>query len=399
MAEAKTTNGFGKRLARWYSGLALIVLNTLVIILLIEGAAAVLNTINPPRSELAETIKEYKARMLRHSYYSTQDWAAQYWDEHLLVVDRWIYHPYTVWRSLPFEGQQINVDEHSRRVTPDSVCGEDSYRIYMFGGSTMWGFASPDWGTIPAYLQARMEDRDVCVVNQSDLGFNSTQGLILLMQLIEQGDIPDMVIFYDGTNDVYTAVQTSEPGSHYYVQNISPVVRGALLKPEESSTLLRDLLLQTSTARLLLGNPPIPQPDWALPPFDPAFLDGVVDVYLENVHMAEALAKQYGFEFFAFVQPVLPIVDRDYTDEEQAIIWNTHESAVEVFRLVYPRWEAAAADDPQLFYFGNILDEQPYPIWVDFNHVTPWGNLAVAHEMNKVVQPVIDAQLAAGAEQ
>lgn len=388
---------FWGRFTRGYTALAVIVFNTLVIILLIEGAAALINTVRPPRSQLAETLEEYKQRMLRHSYYATQDWAAQYWDEHLQVVDHWVYQPYTVWRSLPFNGEQINVGEDALRVTPGSICGADTYRVYAFGGSTMWGFASPDWATIPAYLQARMEGRAACLVNQAELGFNSTQNLIRLIQLLERGDVPDMVIFYDGANDVYAAVEDAEAGSHYFIENIGPLVKGGLTEPEPTSSIVRDLLLRTQTARMLLGEPPLPQPDWALPPFDPALVEGIVTIYLENVHMAEALAQTYGFEFYAFIQPVLPVVDRPLNEEEQAIMWNTHESAAEMFQIVYPRWQAAAEEDERLVYLGNILDEQPYPIWVDFNHVTPWGNLTIAHEINNVIQPVIEAELNGGA--
>jgi hypothetical protein len=41
-------------------------------------------------------------------------------------------------------------------------------------------------------------------------------------------------------------------------------------------------------------------------------------------------------------------------------------------------------------YFANILDEQPQLIWIDFNHLTAWGNLAVATEILGVIEPAFD---------
>ena len=384
-----------KRLPRLYSTLAVLLLNTVVLLLLVELVAVVLTTLNPPATTQAETVEEFKQRMLRLSYYYTQDWAREYWDEHMEVVDHWAYRPYTIWRTLPYNGTQINVGEDGIRPTPDSNCGTDTYRVYVFGGSTTWGYGVPDWGTISAYMQDRMETRDVCVVNQGELAFNSTQELIWLIQLIESGDIPDLVIFYDGTNDVSTAGRSSTPGSHFFIENIRPVVKGSLVQDaaDAPTNLLFELISQTALCRLLSCSPEPAEPDWAYAPFEPAFVDAIVDIYLKNIRIAELLGVEYGFEFYAFVQPVLPVVNRDYTEEEQVLMWNTPGNIADLFYEVYPRLASAAETDEQLFYFGNILDEQPYPIWIDFHHLTPWGNLAIAHEITEIILPVIDTAL------
>ena len=93
----------------------------------------------------------------------------------------------------------------------------------MFGGSAMWGWGAPDWGTIPAYLQTELEragDRPVCVVNYAENGFVSTQNVIQLSLLLAAGDVPDVVVFYDGVNDVLAARQTGQPVLH---QNLTQI--------------------------------------------------------------------------------------------------------------------------------------------------------------------------------
>src|SRR5262249_16388989 len=97
------------------------------------------------------------------------------------------------------------------RLTPGAECGANSYKVFTFGGSTMWGTGSPDWGTIPAYLRAHFaasRHGPDCVVNFGESAWVSTQGLIQLMLELQSGNVPALVIFYEGANDVYAAYQS-----------------------------------------------------------------------------------------------------------------------------------------------------------------------------------------------
>jgi lysophospholipase L1-like esterase len=278
------------------------------------------------------------------------------------------------------------VDENGIRVTPGANCTDDSYRVYIFGGSTMWGYGVPDNNTIPHYLQSGLP-QNVCVVNQADVGYNSTQSLIRLLELLQRGDVPDMVIFYDGSNDVVNAQRSSIVGAHFYYAQIDAVVNGTLVEPDAQPMMpLLDVLRGTATYRLLFS-PAQEAETWAQAPFAEGFVEGIVQTYLTNVRAAYALSQEYDFAFYAFVQPVLPLVDRVYTDEEQRFIWDTPGGLVELFREVYPRIAAEAPD--YVYYFANILDEQPNIIWIDFNHLTAWGNLAVATEILAVITPEV----------
>lgn len=375
-----------QRLTRLYTTLGVLLLNTLLLLLVIEGCSALMLA-SRAQPTLAQRIEAFKGQMLALSYYQQVDWARGYWDEHMQVADRWSYQAYTVWRTNPFHGQYINVDDAGRRLTTASICAEESYRIYTFGGSTMWGYGVPDDNTIPSYLQAALP-ANVCVVNYADVGFNSTQNLLRLLGLLQRGDVPDMVIFYDGSNDITTAQRTSEAGTHFYEPQISTVVNGTLVEPDaRAANPFVDWLRTTATYRLLV-TPPAASETWAQPPFDDGFVDGIVQTYLTNVQAAHALSVEYGFRFFAFVQPALPLVERDYTEEEQRFIWDTPGGLVDLFREVYPRLREAAPDE--MTYFANILDEQPQLIWIDFNHLTAWGNLAVATEILGVIEPAFD---------
>lgn len=379
-------------ISRSYTVIGVLLLNTLVLLLVLELIARGILAARPTTT-LEQSIADFKAKMLNLAYYAGQDWSARYWDEHFQIVDNWSYSPYVLWRTRPYKGTLLNVDENGIRATPGSACNENSYRIYTFGGSTMWGYGVYDGATIAAYIQAGLSEQNVCVVNYGEVGYNSTQGVIALLRLLQKGDTPDMVIFYDGTNDVTLAQRTGQPGTHFYLENIAPVVQGDIVRADDTAPALRDLLQPMALYRLMVGDPAAPEPNWVQPPFDPAFVDAVVTTYLTNIRTVAAAADEYDFAFFAFLQPVLPIVQRDIqAGEEQQFLWEMPGGLADLFREVYPRWQSAAADLDDLYDLSNTLDDETLPVWIDFNHLTGWGNLAVANEILNVIRPTIEGE-------
>lgn len=385
-----------KRLARIYTTTALLLLNTLLLLALVEGCSTLILALRGTPT-LAQEIETFKAGMLRLSYYAAQDWSRAYWDEHMDAVDHLTYQPFALWRTRPYAGEYINVDANGRRAVTGAACAEGQYRIYTFGGSAMWGYGVPDHLTIPAQIASILRDRgvDVCVINHAEIGYTSTQSLIALQQVIQAGDVPEMVIFYDGSNDVSTANRTSLAGTHFYYPQIEDRLGGTVsgLDAQENAT-LTDLLRGTATYRLIAPRPA--QPDtWAQPPFEAGFVDGVVNTYLANVQTAEAMAREYGFAFYAFVQPTLAVADREPVGEEQQFLWDMPGGLADLFRETYPRWREAAdaSDADALVYYGNALDDMTdLPVWIDFNHLTQWGNLAMATNIAEVIAPVIERE-------
>jgi lysophospholipase L1-like esterase len=86
-------------------------------------------------------------------------------------------------------------------------------RVLMFGGSTMWGTGSADRNTIPSILQKMLNSshpsQNFQVIN---FGFSTVVAHQQLSKLrtvqIKKGDV---VIFYDGGNDIYQGVVYGDP--------------------------------------------------------------------------------------------------------------------------------------------------------------------------------------------
>ena len=87
-----------------------------------------------------------------------------------------------------------------------TVKPSDTYRIFMVGGSTMFGAgATSDKTTIPGYLQHLLNEKDfgfdIEVINSGIQGADSNSELKLIKQKLVRLS-PDLVIIYDGWNDL-----------------------------------------------------------------------------------------------------------------------------------------------------------------------------------------------------
>src|SRR5439155_17899889 len=87
----------------------------------------------------------------------------------------------------------------------------------FFGGSTMWGTSQRDDHTIAAEAAHRLQalagpNARVEVTNFGETGYVNTQELLQLMLELRAGHRPDVVVFYDGLNEVAATVQGGTAG-------------------------------------------------------------------------------------------------------------------------------------------------------------------------------------------
>src|SRR6185295_4216642 len=92
--------------------------------------------------------------------------------------------PFVGFRRPPYQSKTVNVDSKGRRATPGADCRPGSFKLFVYGGSTVWGTGSPDWGTIPGHLQRLLAGRfggRLCVVNFGEGAWNTNQELAELV--------------------------------------------------------------------------------------------------------------------------------------------------------------------------------------------------------------------------
>ena len=337
--------------------------------------------------------------------YAGADWPEQYFAEvgYALKFD-WM--PFVHWRQRPFRGVHTNVDERGRRATPGAdTPGKGAVSIHCFGGSTMFGMGARDEATIPAVLQRRLRaaGHRVILVNQGQSGYIVTQELIMLQQMLKHEGPPDVAIFYDGVNDVFSAEATGRPDA--IVGEEARSAEFALLSEERRLDLVRAAFagvmprtlrrLREWTGLDLRGPLPrsqhVPLSEEQIAPLARA----VIEAYAANVRMIRVLARAYGFHALFFWQPVLASKKVKSKDE---LKWErtAARDIAKRRRLVAAAHDAfrrhpdlkGASDVADL---SSLLDDEAKPLYLDFSHLSETANVTVAEAMLPTVEAAVAA--------
>ncbi len=391
----------GRKLLDLYKAIALILLNTIVLLIAIELGLSVFARLNDflPGSQPRETHQsnnQYVGEEGRKKlpYYQEQEWGRVYWREYDAAWEDRSHNfdPYLLWRNEPFKGETININSNGLRVTPGADCTPDSYKVFTFGGSTMWGTGVPDWGTIPAFLQselAKQADQPVCVVNYSEQAWVSTQSVIQLILALRAERIPDLVIFYDGNNDIFAAYQHGKAG---VPQNLNSLIARFENRPVENP--LIQLVSNTKTyktlMKLVFGEEyDKPQNPYKLNGVDTSFLvDEIASTYLGNIDIVNALAEANGFDAFFFWQTILLVDEKQLTEDElsyKSVAVNAYPGFTELYRMTSEQVLESASHYPHLYSLMNIFKGRSEFTFVDPIHVTIEGNQLIAEEMLKLI--------------
>ena len=158
---------------------------------------------------------------------------AGYWDVYkhpdyfaeLNTVRHLTWEPYVYTRSPRFSGVYINTDSIGRRVTPQPVAppangsttDPRTLKVFLMGASTMWGYGQRDAHTIAAEVSRHLQSivvpgERIEIVNESQIGYVMTQSVLTLLLELRDGNRPDIVVFFDGSNDVAAAMQAGVAG-------------------------------------------------------------------------------------------------------------------------------------------------------------------------------------------
>jgi len=385
-----------------YQAATVLIINTLIIFACFELAARgvfKIASVIPKPSE--QRVDDGNPRE-KVSYYQSQVWAEQYWYEfRISSANR--YYPYVGWRRDPFKGQTIEIDQHGVRVTPGADCSAISFKVFAFGASEMWGTGSPDWGTIPAYLQqglAKLRPEPVCVMNFAEHAYVSMQDVIMLLMQLRSGNIPDVVLFYSIGDDIYSAYQSGRAGMLENFDQIAARFEGR----QEPSTFVNWLrntsayvLIDQLMGKLMITEPPQQEPTprklvtYESMGIDVAQLsESIVQDYLGYYKIVSALAQKYGVKYFFFLPPSLALGNKPLTPEEQEMTHKLENEAAryKLVTAVYHTIERESSKYQNLYSLVHIFDHCDSLIFIDPSHVTPIGNQLIAERILDIIQLV-----------
>ncbi|MDE2507799.1 MAG: hypothetical protein KGM43_11355 [Planctomycetota bacterium] len=324
--------------------------------------------------------------------YGGETWPVDYFRDEARMRDRW--HSYVYFRHVPFRSPHINIDADGLRFTWDDAAarariGGKERLIYVFGGSTAWGVAARDDATIPSMLARDLVGRgwNVRVKNFGEIGYVSTQEVVALLRCLQAGERPDLVVFYDGVNDVTAALQEGRAGvpenednrrrEFNSTQNPGRLVNALGYSLIHDSALFR--LAGSLQSRLRGADAGLAVKFATLDADARAKLaDEVLSTYAANVRLVESLAEAYKFEAEFCWQPVVftkPRLD-PYESSEARKYAPLQPLMLDVYERL-PR-QTELVSNPRFHDLSRILDDSDTLDFIDFCHVTEAADARIA---------------------
>lgn len=333
--------------------------------------------------------------------YRREPWAEQYRKE-MLEIGNMRWRSYVYFRHAPYRGTYINIDSLGRRVTPQPATpAVPALRVRLYGGSTMWGEPLRDDHTIAAEIARRLQGlvppgQRIEVTNVGESGYVFTQDVLQLVLDLRGGERPDVVLFYDGLNDVAGTIEDREAGlplnEHHRAtefalgraldRRLYPVGLERELGPAlELGRQAFERLAFVEWVRSKKRGPPPPmlRPD--------SVAAWTVRSYANTVRSVEALAAAYGFTPVYVWQPNLHATEKQLDPYEKRLRAqiekdSLHHTAQGAHRLIPALLDSAMRGVAA----GRFVNEtklfagDPQPVYVD----------RVGHNTEGAVPTIVD---------
>jgi hypothetical protein len=383
----------GRRFPACYRNIAVLLLNILVAIVILEFLAIVLLKLIGPEA--------YRIHIRKVGRGNLELLEAN--------VVQGMYAPFVVWRSNPaLNRDSVTITADGYRITPGMSNDPEAFKVFLLGGSAMWGSNVSDANTIGSFLQRDLTealDCPVAVYNLAQVAHSSTQEVIELVLQLRAGNIPAAVIFYDGFNDTFGAYEAGKAGGHLSERLIGARVEG---RPEAYNVLppLQSILRSTNTYLLIssLQDRINERTDLVadLETYSTMGIDAdslaleIVSTYIGNLEVVDALANQYGFEYMMVLQPSVWYGAKQFTEYEQKIYNGGFEFFLsgddpafkELYTRAYSLFEDVAVDSVHCMSYAGIFDGIEETVYNDYSgvHVKPWANKIIAEILSNDLQ-------------
>ena len=325
--------------------------------------------------------------------YEGAEWAQKHFMEFNELEGE--YMSFYGWRRPAYTGETINIDERGLRRTYRDQTVMPERTIAFFGGSTTWGSGADDDRTIPSeFVKLNPE---YVGYNFGESGYVAHQSLELFLERYYEGFRPDVVVFYDGANDVWAKCQTQlGPYSHWREAQIRGALRDARAASAERGV--------TNVEAFLVLVQPIRNFAEKLSRFvgtggydcheNPEKAEQVARVLLSDWLVVKSLVESYGGTFVPVLQPVA------YSSETRKDHLKLSESLKLQYETLYPLIiDMIDREFPDLA--GNFMDlrdavDRDEYFYIDWCHLSPNGNQLVAERISQGVAARTGKALAAG---
>ena len=271
------------------------------------------------------------------------------------------------WMTRDRETDQVVVRDGHRRTLQ---VPEPRVTVWLFGGSTVFGFGQRDEHTIASEMVRVASERGVPieVVNYGVSGWVNWQETMWFSDELDAGRRPDLAVFLDGANDMALGLERERYGL------LDPSkVEYQTMSDEERDALAADARARGYESR---GD-----------------LDLAVDLaagqYRRGVLSSREVAQEHGVEVVHFWQPQLYTVPIYAPLVREAMeIWQLDEEQHELLGGVAQRIPKESGVDP--IDLTSIFDDVDRPVFYDTTHTNEYGARLTAEAIVDELWPRIE---------
>ena len=306
--------------------------------------------------------------------YPDREYAAQIYEDYRKAKDG--YFPILGWRKKPLSTRTVNIDAAGNRVHTigrDNKPGAKS--IGFFGASTTWGTGVDDNGTVPALFDEITDDYEV--TNYGQNGYASRQHVAELVNLMQLGKAPDVVVFLASGFDTIVLCNPVF-GDHANTTQETPKLYEMVENAGRKSYLFHNYVEPAIyTFRRVTGRQPYKAGEFHCDK-DPDRAEMVARTMLGNWEIAHLLVTSYGGRFHVFLQPMANLGSprTDYLKDDLSLPKHQQQ------KPVYERLNRLIAERGYDWYteLRHIFDgDERY--YIDAVHVTRNGNQLLARKV------------------
>jgi hypothetical protein len=285
-----------------------------------------------------------------------------------------------------FQGRHIHVSDHRRQTT--DVPADPVQRVHLFGGSTLFCAEVPDQWTIASCLQRLLNARPgprLAVENHGVCSMIARQQTACLLATpIQPGDV---VIFYDGVNEVFYPVYNgnlrgwqpgdSTDGGVRQLGRVQRTLYPLCFRYKDASAIARLFFtrLEVCPPRTVANHQTLAQN-----------LDGAEAGYRQALIGAQKAVARQGGRFVHFLQPNIFTLPH-HSHDERRVIQNELKALPGLdtaFELGYPRLRNALGDAAREGIVSVDLSDAltqrrlKQQFYLDFCHVNHEANERIA---------------------
>ncbi len=259
------------------------------------------------------------------------------------------------------------------------VKSRDTYRIFVLGGSTMYGSAAPsDATTIGGFLETFLNERkpeaftkEIEVYPLANPAWTTTHERILVVNRVADLE-PDLIVSFSGVNDIRWA---EEKKNVLWFRSYA----------DELFFRLQNDVLELVDENLVF-NVAYPEPT----PPTPALIG---ERLTRNVRQILHVLEPEGISYAFFLQPTIHLTGKPLTSRE--LEWTKEDETVSYYRNAYDEviGQLGELTDPRLHVFDlrSLFDgvRGEVELFLDSVHFGDRGNRLIAEELALRLLPLV----------